>query len=182
MSAQPTWLMLGQRVGLRSPQPEDGPALIALNQASATHYADWVAPPNDTASYASYLARSAQPNMACMLICSLSDTQPIGAVNLSEIVRGALQGCFMGYYIGASYAGQGYASEGVSLALDYAFGLLKLHRIEANIQPDNAASLALIRRLGFRQEGFSPRYLFIAGAWRDHERWALTAEEWNTQA
>ena len=84
-----------------------------------------------------------------------------------------------GYYIAAVYARQGYASEALALALDYAFGPLKLHRIEANIQPSNIASCKLVRRLGFRQEGFSPRYLFIAGAWRDHERWAMLSEEWH---
>lgn len=172
------WLIRGQRIGLCTPQPEDGPALIAINQASTAHYADWVAPPNDAASYTRYLERATQPNMACMLICDLAHGQPMGAVNLSEIVRGALQGCFMGYYIAAAYARQGYASEALALALDYAFGPLKLHRIEANIQPSNIASCKLVRRLGFRQEGFSPRYLFIAGAWRDHERWAMLAEVW----
>lgn len=175
------WLIRSQRVGLRTPDPEHGPALVAINRASAAHYADWAAPPIDTESYTRYLERSTQPNMVCMLICSLTDGLPIGAVNLSEIVRGALQGCFMGYYIAAAYAGQGYASEGVRLALDYGFGTLKLHRVEANIQPGNAASLALIRRLGFRKEGFSPRYLFIAGAWRDHERWAMLSEDWNIE-
>ena len=62
------WLIRGQRIGLRTPQPEDGSALIAINQASTAHYADWVAPPNDAASYTRYLERATQPNMACMLI------------------------------------------------------------------------------------------------------------------
>jgi ribosomal-protein-alanine N-acetyltransferase len=64
------------------------------------------------------------------------------------------------------------------LALHYAFVRLKLHRLEANIQPGNQPSLALVTRLGFQREGFSPRYLKIAGRWRDHERWALLAEDW----
>jgi ribosomal-protein-alanine N-acetyltransferase len=54
---------------------------------------------------------------------------------------------------------------------------MSLHRVEANIQPNNAASIALVKRCGFRLEGFSPRYLKIAGEWRDHERWALLADE-----
>ena len=69
--------------------------------------------------------------------------------------------------------------EGVCLAIVYAFNDLNLHRLEANIQPENQASINLVQRLGFEKEGFSPQYLKINGEWRDHERWALTAENWH---
>ena len=68
--------------------------------------------------------------------------------------------------------------EGIELVLREAFLTLRLHRIEANIQPGNQASIALARGAGFRREGFSPRYLKIGGRWRDHERWAILADEW----
>jgi ribosomal-protein-alanine N-acetyltransferase len=68
-------------------------------------------------------------------------------------------------------------TEGMRLVIGRAFGTLRLHRLEANIQPANAASIALVRRLGFRKEGLSRRYLKIGGRWRDHERWAILAEE-----
>ena len=80
--------------------------------------------------------------------------------------------------VGAPYARRGYATEALELVVRFAFGKLKLHRIEANIQPDNVASLALARRAGFQREGYSPRYLKIGGRWRDHERWAILAENW----
>jgi ribosomal-protein-alanine N-acetyltransferase len=101
-----------------------------------------------------------------------------GVINLSEIVRGAFRSAYLGYYAFVPHAGRGYMTEGLALALRWIFGTLRLHRVEANIQPGNAASRALVRRLGFRREGFSPRYLKIAGRWRDHERWALVAEDW----
>jgi [ribosomal protein S5]-alanine N-acetyltransferase len=72
----------------------------------------------------------------------------------------------------------GYMAQGLRAVVSHAFRRLRLHRLEANIQPENEASRRLIQRLGFRQEGLSPRYLKVAGRWRDHERWALTTEEW----
>lgn len=102
----------------------------------------------------------------------------VGVVNLSEIVRGALQSAYLGYYGIAGFQGRGFMSEALSLVVTTAFSEIGLHRLEANIQPANARSRALARRLGFRQEGFSPRYLRIGGEWRDHERWAILAEEW----
>jgi [ribosomal protein S5]-alanine N-acetyltransferase len=102
----------------------------------------------------------------------------VGSVNLSEIVRGRFENAYLGYQVGAPFARQGYMTEALALALRIAFGPLRLHRVEANIQPRNVASIALVRRAGFRREGLSRRYLKIGGRWRDHERWALLVEEW----
>jgi ribosomal-protein-alanine N-acetyltransferase len=102
----------------------------------------------------------------------------VGSITLSEIVRGRFESAYIGYQIGAPFARQGYMTEALALALQIAFGRLRLHRVEANIQPRNVASIALVRRAGFRREGLSRRYLKIGGRWRDHERWALLAEEW----
>ena len=96
----------------------------------------------------------------------------------NEIVRGPAQSAFLGYWIGARYARQGYMTEALQLALRHAFRVLRLHRVEANIMPANRASIALVRRAGFQREGYSTRYLKIAGRWADHERWALTVEDW----
>ena len=101
----------------------------------------------------------------------------VGVFNISQIVRGSFQSAFLGYYGNVRHAGRGLMREGLELVLDYAFGPLALHRIEANIQPGNAASIALARGAGFRLEGYSPRYLLIGGQWRDHERYALTVDE-----
>jgi ribosomal-protein-alanine N-acetyltransferase len=113
-----------------------------------------------------------------LLVCRRTDGAIVGVVNLNEIVRAALQSAYLGYYAFQPHAGQGYMAEGLGLVLRHAFRRLGLHRLEANIQPGNRASRELVRRLGFRKEGFSPRYLKIGGRWRDHERWAIVREAW----
>ncbi len=99
-----------------------------------------------------------------------------GIVTIDSIVRGRFQSASLSYAAFAPSAGRGYMSEGLALVVRYAFSELRLHRLEASIQPGNQASLRLIRRQGFRKEGYSPGMLFIDGAWRDHERWAITRE------
>lgn len=91
------------------------------------------------------------------------------------MVHGNFRSAYLGYYAFEGYAGRGLMRQGLSLAVARAFRHLRLHRLEANIQPGNAASIALVRACGFSQEGFSPRYLKIGGRWRDHERWAIVA-------
>jgi [ribosomal protein S5]-alanine N-acetyltransferase len=93
-------------------------------------------------------------------------------------VRGAFQSAYLSFYVAAAHAGEGFMCEGVGAVLGRAFGVHRLHRVEANIQPGNRASIGLVNTLGFSREGFSPRYLKIGGRWRDHERWALTRETW----
>jgi ribosomal-protein-alanine N-acetyltransferase len=99
-------------------------------------------------------------------------------VNVNNIVRGGFQSGFLGYGAFASHAGQGLMTRGLEAVLGIVFRELGLHRVEANIQPANHRSIALVRRLGFEREGFSPAYLMVGGQWRDHERWALRAEYW----
>lgn len=166
------------RVTLRPPSAADEVALLAVNQASRALHHPWVAPPLTPEAFAAYLERCAAPEVASLLVCRAADGAVMGVVTLSQILYGALQSAYMGYYIGAPYVGQGHMAAALALALDHAFGPLRLHRVEANIQPGNQASLALVRRLGFTHEGFSRRYLFIDGAWRDHERFAMLAEDW----
>jgi len=123
--------------------------------------------------------REVLPDVPIIMVTG-NDGELAGAINISEIVRGNLCSGYLGYYAFAPHNGRGYMKKGISAVLAEAFSRHKLHRLEANIQPENIASRELVRRLGFRQEGFSPRYLKIGGRWRDHERWAITAEEWKT--
>lgn len=94
---------------------------------------------------------------------------------------GLFRSAYLGYHIGAPHARQGYMAEALGLALTHGFGPLRLHRLEANVRPENGASIALVRRLGFTCEGYSRRYLKIGGRWRDHERWAMLREDWRAR-
>jgi ribosomal-protein-alanine N-acetyltransferase len=138
----------------------------------------WAAPPSTPSAYRAYVRRLRQPTHVGHFLVLRATGELVGVINLNEIVRGSFRGAYLGYYGFVPHIGRGLMREGLRLVLRRAFGELGLHRVEANIQPGNTASRRLVRRLGFRREGFSPRYLKIAGRWRDHERWALLAEEW----
>jgi [ribosomal protein S5]-alanine N-acetyltransferase len=163
------------RVILRPPTPADEEPFLAAMHASKRSHRPWLYPPLDSDAYHAYLARLDYRKFG-YLACRRDDDEIVGWLNVSEIVRGALQSAFLGYGGVAAHAGQGYMTEAVQLVVREAFGTLGLHRLEANIQPGNQASIALARRCGFEQEGFSPRYLKVGGRWRDHERWAIRAD------
>lgn len=101
----------------------------------------------------------------------------VGQLNVSSIIRGSFRSCTMGYWVVKDAAGQGLVPAAVARAGDYVLGDLGLHRIEINIRPENAASLAVVRKLGLRDEGVRERYLHIDGDWRDHRSFAVVAEE-----
>lgn len=166
------------RVMLREPMIRDRAEFLQRVSDSRELHASWVAPPDSRAAFRVYVNRSAQPNQRLSLVCLRETNEIVGVVNLNEIVYGLFQSAYLGYYGFSPYDGQGLMSEGVSLAVSMAFRRLRLHRVEANIQPGNRASINLVRGLGFRKEGVSRRYLKVAGRWRDHERWATIAEEW----
>jgi ribosomal-protein-alanine N-acetyltransferase len=166
------------RVELSSPGPEDEADFIAAMAASADVHRPWLFPPTTPPDYRDYLARLVEGRKHGFLARRVEDGALVGWLNVSDIVRGALQGANVSYGGVAAFRGQGYMSEALELVLHEAFVALELHRLEANIQPGNASSLALARRAGFQLEGFSPGYLKIDGEWRDHERWALRSEAW----
>ncbi len=166
-----------QRVGLRRPLAADCDEFVALMAASAAFHHPWVDPPNTSERFFTYLASRNRHSDDGFLVCLRATGAIAGVINLNCITRRQFQSAYLGFYIGEPYARQGIMSEALSLLIDFAFGPLQLHRLEANIQPANAASLATAKKCGFRYEGFSPRYLQILGQWRDHQRWALTIED-----
>jgi ribosomal-protein-alanine N-acetyltransferase len=171
-------LEAGERVYLREPTSRDQAEIVARNAASRALHRGFVTPPTDAKTYAEWMVRCRQPNVQCFLVCRIEDGAITGVFTLSQIVRRLFQSAYMGYHALQPYAGQGYMTEGLQLVLRHAFIAMKLHRVEANIQPENVASIALVKRAGFRLEGFSPRYLKISGRWRDHQRWAMTIDDW----
>src|SRR5258705_2849261 len=101
----------------------------------------------------------------------------VGQVTLGNIVRRAFCSAYAGYWIDSRVAGRGIIPTALALAVDHAFTVGGLHRIEVNIRPENAPSRRVVEKLGFREEAYHPRYLHIDGAWRDHIGYALNAEE-----
>ncbi|MER6911999.1 GNAT family protein [Streptomyces sp. NPDC000594] len=170
------WTAIGPRVALRPFTPEDGPGFTAAARASTALHHPWLAPPRTAGEYTAYLDRLGEPARAGFLLCARDTGRIAGFITVNNIVHGAFRCGALGYGVFAHAAGRGLMGEGLRLLLRHAFGPLGLHRLEANIQPGNAASLRLVRRAGFRLEGFSPAFLLVDGAWRDHERWALTAD------
>jgi ribosomal-protein-alanine N-acetyltransferase len=171
-------LATGGRVFLRRPTMRDEGAFLSMVRESRGFHRPWGGPPQDAKSFGLYIQRVRKDDFLGTFVCRIEDGAIAGVINVGPIERRALQSAYAGYYAAKALAGQGYMTEGMGLVLGYAFGELKLHRIEANIQPANEKSIALVKRCGFRYEGFSPRYLKIGGRWRDHERWAILAEEW----
>jgi ribosomal-protein-alanine N-acetyltransferase len=153
----------------------DAPDLIAANRASQEYHRPWVASFTDQAGFDGWFERCLTgPNVG--LVARDNESNGIvGVINLNEIVAGVFQSAYLGYYGMSGYGRKGLMTEAMRAAIAYAFGDLGLHRLEANIRPENVRSIALVRRLGFQKEGYSPRYLRIDGQWRDHERWALVA-------
>jgi [ribosomal protein S5]-alanine N-acetyltransferase len=170
--------MTTQRVVIRPPNLEDCELFLAAVRASATLHHPWIAPPHSPEAFTSYLHRLGRDDYDGRLVCLRDSGDLVGVINLNNIIRGAFQNAFLGYYAFVPYAGQGLMREGMELMLAYAFRELTLHRVEANIQPDNLASISLVKRCGFTKEGFSKGYLQVEGCWHDHERWALLREDW----
>jgi len=155
----------------------------AFYQRNAAHLAPWDPPsPPDFATEAFQrvrLAKAAADVAAGALLRwwlqPLQDSSRlVGSIGLSQIARGPFQNAMMGYAIDAEFQGQGLMHEALQAAIDHAFSpAVHLHRIQANVRPENSRSVALLQRLGFEDEGLAREYLYIDGAWRDHRLFAL---------
>ena len=167
----------GARVSLRVLDRADREEFLALARDSRQLHRPWTYPPERADQFDDLFARSRRDDFVCLLAVAADDAAIAGVFTVSQIVRGAFQSAYLGYYANARHARRGLMREAMEQVLDHSFGPLALHRLEANIQPGNVPSIALARGAGFRLEGFSPRYLLIGGQWRDHERYAITVDE-----
>jgi [ribosomal protein S5]-alanine N-acetyltransferase len=172
----PDILRRGRRVHIRPIRPADEAEFLRRVRASRSLHRPWSYPPATAHAYRE-LVGEGRANDARIVVCRNDDGAIVGYFGLGQIIYGSFRNAHLGYYALEPFAGQGFMREGLELVLRYAFGDLRLHRVQASIQPGNARSIALVRGAGFRKEGLALRYLKIGGLWRDHERWAITVED-----
>jgi [ribosomal protein S5]-alanine N-acetyltransferase len=161
-----------RRVTVRPITAGDEAEFLAAARASRRLHATWIAVPRDAATFRRHVTRFVAPTHHGFVVLD-GDGRIAGAINITNAIYGPFRSAYLGWYAFAGFERRGIMARGLARVLRIAFGALKLHRLEANIQPDNKPSIALARACGFTKEGYSPSYLKIAGRWRDHERWAI---------
>lgn len=169
---------------LRPLRSSDSSAWVDVRRRSANWLSPWDAtnPPDSPDEPMSFRAmvrhyRAEARSGRSLALAVLVSGRFVGQVTLGGIAWGSLRSGYIGYWIDQGSAGRGYIPRAVALTADYAFSSLGLHRIEINIRPENAASIRVVEKLGFRYEGLRRRYLHIDGDWRDHHSYALCADE-----
>lgn len=171
-----------ERMRLRPLTDADRTEFIRVQRVSEAHFRPWFPEREDSLDdlFDRVLEKVARPDVHVRWAGELGDGRLAGFFNLSEIVRGVFQNAYASWAVSVEVTGQGYATEGVLALLDLAFSEawgLGLHRVQANIIPENERSVRLAERVGMRREGRAERYLKIAGAWRDHWMYAKTVDE-----
>lgn len=160
-------------IRLRAIEATDEARFLAAVEHSRSLHRPWVYPPATGTAFQKFVARLNGSTDFSFAVEDSSSGAWAGVVNLSNIVRGNFCSGYLGYFAFAGFQGRGWMKAGLLLAVQFAFRELRLHRLEANIQPGNETSIRFVEACGFHREGFSPRYLKIGGRWRDHERWAI---------
>jgi ribosomal-protein-alanine N-acetyltransferase len=160
-------------ITVRAVESTDLHAFTAAARRSRQLHHPWTTAPCDAAAFGRYLAGlDSKHNFGFVLTLSATG-ELVGAINLTNVIYGVFKSGYLGYFAFKGFEGRGFMKQGLSLVTRHAFRELGLHRLEANIQPANLSSIALVRSCGFHKEGYSPAYLKLGGKWRDHERWAM---------
>ncbi len=165
------------RIVVETPSLEREREFLAAVRRSRALHRRWAAPPRTSRQYRDFLNVVRGPTHYAHFVCT-EDGKLAGVININEIVRGKRRSAHLGYYAFLPHAGRGYIRAGLQRVLGVAFRKYRLHRLDADIQPRNARSIALVESLGFRHCGLSTRCVKLGGRWRDHERWALTSDVW----
>jgi ribosomal-protein-alanine N-acetyltransferase len=166
------------RVRLERPSARREHDYLEAALRSRALHRGYVVPASTPREYRAYLLRSRRSNQESFFVVDAGSGDLAGVVNINDIVRHTELSGRLGYYAFVPHAGCGLLREGLSLVIERAFRELGLHRLEANVQPGNRRSIALVKGLDFRREGKARGFLKIGNRWRDHERWALLKEEW----
>jgi ribosomal-protein-alanine N-acetyltransferase len=178
-----------ERLVLRPPRTTDVPELRRVLRENAEHLRPWKAagaPGEDPASLTSVSRtvlrhrREWKRGQALAMTIALreNDARILGRIALGGVLRGAFCNAYLGYWIDERHQGKGLTTEAVRAATTFAFRSAGLHRVQAAVMPRNAASIRVLGKAGYREEGLAQRYLCIAGTWEDHILFAVTAEEW----
>lgn len=170
------------RVRLEAASLAHEAAFLAAVRRSGPLHRPWVTAPHSSARFRRYIATHAAGDRHISYFAFSESNELVGVINISEIVRGIFRSAYLGYCAFVPFQGHGYMTAALTRVIAQCFGKHRLHRLEANIQPDNLRSIRLVKRLGFRKEGYSERYLKVGKEWCDHERWALTRERWKSRA
>ncbi|MGB7453949.1 MAG: GNAT family protein [Lysobacterales bacterium] len=166
----------GFRTRIQPPEAADEEAFLSAMRDSVGLHHPWVTAPKDHAGWERYMKRLERVNETGFLVKRIHDGVICGVINLNVITYEALCSAYVSYYGVVNQTDSGYMKEGLLQVIQHAFDELGLHRLEANIQPGNLASIGLARSVGFQYEGYSPRFLKINGEWCDHERWVVLAD------
>jgi ribosomal-protein-alanine N-acetyltransferase len=183
-----TTRLVTPRLVLRPPRTTDVTEIRRLLRANHEHLKPWnpAPPPGEDSSSITEVSKTVLRQrrewklgrgFVFMVAEREHPTAFVGKIALSGIMRGAMHGAYLGYWMSSDTQGRGYVTEALAAVLDFGFGPAGLHRVQAAIMPRNARSLRVIEKLGFRKEGYAQRYLQIAGKWEDHEIYARTREE-----
>jgi len=166
------------RVRLERPSARRERDYLQAALRSRALHRGYVVPASTPREYRAYLLRARRSNQESFFVVDVESGDLAGVVNINDIVRHSELSGRLGYYAFVPHAGKGLLREGLNLVIERAFREFGLHRLEANVQPGNRRSIALVEGLDFRREGKARGFLKIGNRWRDHERWALLKEEW----
>ena len=175
----------GRTVYIRIPQISDWTQWAELRDNSREFLAPWepVWPTDDLTKAAfgrrlrRYTQSVRQGSLYPFFIFTKKENRLIGGITLTNVRRGTVQGCSVGYWVGEPFARKGYMADTLQVALTFAFDVLGLHRVEAACLPENRPSRRLLTKSGFAEEGYAREYLKICGAWRDHVRFGILATD-----